>query len=472
MSSQDSVDNSGSQQPLRGSNSDANNQPIKRENKPYSPGFLDTLFGIQSATSNAKPSQTLDNLAPPAVPDNSDNSAIATESEVTPRLISSPQEGPLKPHFAHSRAELIFKPSAPTVYITPDAYKRICLYVELAPQEVGWLGTVSKRPDGNFIIDEVFLVEQEVTAVETELSVDGCAKLVVELLEGGEPGLERANKLQFWGHSHVRMGTTPSGTDEQTMRRFADEGHEFYVRGIFNKLGRGTFDVYYFNKGYRILDVPWAVMDPRTGQIVLEKSSYSSSSDSWLKTWRDLLGNGDQRTDAPPLTVSSPVHEVLVIDDALRSEVTADYNAKVKERRPKLFRWLTSLNKDQAEASAQQPETANGSLVSEIKPASLTWKEATGDRDIAIPKSAKTGDGGFCSWLASLFQTPPILNSDLKQQESDVSQVGRKANSAAEHTKYGATHGTINDTSVETPDSSIQSKPNSPLKSDRGDLPS
>lgn len=280
-------------------------------------------------------------------------------------------EGPFKPHYANTRAELIFDPPAPTVYMTPDAYKRMCLYVELAPKEVGWLGTVSKRPNGDFLIEEVFLVEQEVTSVETELSVEGTEKLVLELLEDGDPGLEKSNKLHFWGHSHVRMGTSPSGTDESTMQRFAREGHEYYLRGIFNKLGRGCFDVYYYQLGYRLLDVPWAVMDPATGKVILdrttsnrrwwqggrsdERPSYGYSQGGYSSTWKErqeeqarqqdersglaefLKKDGAEKPAAekPAAAVPAPApkkDDPLEISAELRAEVTAEYKAKVKER--------------------------------------------------------------------------------------------------------------------------------------------
>ena len=380
-------------------------------------------------------------------------------------------DGPFKPHYAHTRAELIFDPPAPTVYMTPDAYKRMCLYVELAPKEVGWLGTVSKRPNGDFLIEEVFLVEQEVTSVETELSVEGTEKLVLELLEDGDPGLEKSNKLHFWGHSHVRMGTSPSGTDESTMQRFAREGHEYYLRGIFNKLGRGCFDVYYYQLGYRLLDVPWAVMDPATGKVILdrttsnrrwwqggrsdERPSYGYSQGGYTSTWKERqeeqarqqdersgLADFLKKDDAAKPAAAAPTpaakkDDPLEISAELRAEVTAEYKAKVKERYFAPFKsWFgkkddndgdgkNGANNDKGDtaagtgdASAQNATAGPDDVGSQVVDGDLipTGKDVRpgGTPFKGQPGAYKGGAGpqpeekkGFFAWLGSLFESGP-----------------------------------------------------------------
>lgn len=393
------------------------------------------------------------------------------KEEKKPSYVFREPEGPLKPHFARPRAELIFEPEAPTVYITPDAYKRMCLYVELAPKEVGWLGTISKRPNGDFLIEEVYLVEQEVTSVETELSVQGAEKLVLELLEAGDPGLDKANKLHFWGHSHVRMGTNPSGTDESTMQRFAREGHEYYVRGIFNKLGRGCFDVYYYNIGYRILDVPWAVMDPSTGKVLLDRRTSNRSwwqggpsndrpsgynyggsygqSGGYKSTWKERqeeakkqdeqsgLSEFLKRDDAAP---QPKKFDPLEIDAELRAQVTAEYKAKVKERYFAPFKsWFgkkddedgdgkngannekgdnTAGPGDASAANATSgPDDVGGQVVDgELIPTGKDIRPG-GTPFNGQPGAYKGGAGpqteekkGFFAWLGSIFESSPTTN--------------------------------------------------------------
>jgi len=184
-------------------------------------------------------------------------------------------EGPFRQHSFNPRVEVLKGPRTPRVLITPEAYKRMLLYVEFAPKEVGWLGTVQALQSGDFLIDMVYLLEQEVTPTETELSVEGQSKLQVEFKRkyGFAKSIEMGDALKFWGHSHVRMEVFPSSTDESTMTRKGNDGVEWYIRGIFNKLGKAKFDVYRFDRNYRFLDVPWAVVNPETGAIIPTEES-------------------------------------------------------------------------------------------------------------------------------------------------------------------------------------------------------
>lgn len=177
---------------------------------------------------------------------------------------------PFKVHMFSPKVELLKR--TPKVLITPEAFKRMSLYVELGTKEVGWLGTAERTASGDFLITNTFLLDQEVTPTETELSVDGINALAMQLVEQGDAGMKALNELKFWGHSHVRMGTSPSGTDERTMERFGREGHPWYLRGIFNKRGRAEFTIYLFEEGLRINDAPWAVFDPVSGQTLTTRN--------------------------------------------------------------------------------------------------------------------------------------------------------------------------------------------------------
>lgn len=520
-------DNKSDKPVIRTSETGASGQPTGNPNEEHitsGPGFFEKLFGfsLNGSPQDSQPGQTpvkpaadkpvykpasggtsvpvVKSTTPPPLPTVQDGAAkdgAATDGaakdgdaksgdttsgaaagdkdkeEKKPSYVFREPEGPLKPHYAHPRAELIFDPEAPTVYMTPDAYKRMCLYVELAPKEVGWLGTISKRPNGDFLIEEVFLVEQEVTSVETELSVQGAEKLVLELLEAGDPGLDKANKLHFWGHSHVRMGTSPSGTDESTMQRFAREGHEFYVRGIFNKLGRGCFDVYYYNLGYRILDVPWAVMDPATGKVLLDRRATNRSwwqggpsndrpsgynyggsygpNGGYQSTWKERQEEQAKKQDEQSglseflkrdeATPKPKKFDPLEIDAELRTQVTAEYKAKVKERYFAPFKWFGGGKKDNGDESggdnnkngadnkgaytgdnATQNATSgpddvggqvtDGDLIptgKDIRPGGTPFNDKPGAyKGGASPQQEEKK--GFFAWLGSLFESSPTTN--------------------------------------------------------------
>ena len=285
----------------------------------------------------------------------------------------------LTPHYGDKEVVFFDNRRAPRVLITPNAYKRMCLYVELAEKEVGWLGTVVMTRNGDFLIDHTYLLEQEVTATETELSAEGQAKLVEDLLKKGEPGFEEVNRLRFWGHSHVRMGTSPSGTDESTMKRFYEEGLPWYVRGIFNKKGRAEFCIFLYEQGLRINDVDWFVVDPATGNTLLEyerPSLFGGKRKRWKKvpkpepkegedkeTHERIWGWRDNYALVEVEQEKKPAPAELAIDDALRAEVKAEFELKVKER--KFFSlWDTlfgSGDDDKAKKKGEAPASTDSS---------------------------------------------------------------------------------------------------------------
>jgi hypothetical protein len=237
---------------------------------------------------------------------------ISTANQNGPQgFFYSEPDSPFQPHQFSPRANLLNK--SPRVLISPEAYKHMFLYVEIANKEVGWLGTVSKLPTGDFLIDETFLLEQEVTSTETLLSTEGQNKLVIELMEKGDAGIEQTNRLRFWGHSHVRMGTSPSGTDESTMMRFAGEGMPWYVRGIFNKRGRAEFTVYFYEMGFRICDAPWAVYDPIQKKVILDGSGRSFGNvNQWeTRPWQAAVSVAA----VVPATVATPANTGSAIKD-------------------------------------------------------------------------------------------------------------------------------------------------------------
>ena len=146
-----------------------------------------------------------------------------------------------KPHYFQPRIVQYRQRPMPKIVIAREAYAKMWLYVDIASEEVGWMGTAEKTADGNFFISKVWLLKQQVTSVETEMSTEGLSELATELLSRGDEGMQDWDNLRFWGHSHVRMGTSPSGTDERTMRMLEEAQHPWFIRGILNKLGRIEF---------------------------------------------------------------------------------------------------------------------------------------------------------------------------------------------------------------------------------------
>jgi len=120
--------------------------------------------------------------------------------------------------------------AAPLVLrFTAETYARLRLYAELCPSEIGGLGEV--RPDGEgLLVTELFLLEQHVSASETELQPEALLRLLHRCLEEGRDPAA----LRLWWHSHAEHGVEWSDTDEATIRGF---GGDSLVSLVTNRAG-------------------------------------------------------------------------------------------------------------------------------------------------------------------------------------------------------------------------------------------
>lgn len=110
------------------------------------------------------------------------------------------------------------KPTAiarPGVYIHPKALEKLDLYIQGCKEEISGIGTV-RQVGRDFVIDEVFLLEQEVTGGTTDIDDDAIAKFLVEWIGRDRDPLE----LKLWWHSHCNFSTFWSSTDNSTIEKF------------------------------------------------------------------------------------------------------------------------------------------------------------------------------------------------------------------------------------------------------------
>lgn len=99
-----------------------------------------------------------------------------------------------------------------TVAITVQARRKLNAYIAQCPQEISGLGTV-EVVEGELMITDVFLLEQEVTPSETVLPALTVAYFLATAVENGiDP-----SQLRLWWHSHARHQAYFSATDLATI---------------------------------------------------------------------------------------------------------------------------------------------------------------------------------------------------------------------------------------------------------------
>lgn len=128
------------------------------------------------------------------------------------------------------------------VNFTPDTYLQMMQLVNTCTDEIGWHGTVQRVSEKKFIIDKILVFPQivsgtEVTPDETEFN-----KWMLQFFEDDED--DTIQRMRFHGHSHVNMGTTPSGTDDRYQGEMLGNIKDYYIFLITNKRAEHNIMIY------------------------------------------------------------------------------------------------------------------------------------------------------------------------------------------------------------------------------------
>jgi hypothetical protein len=177
-----------------------------------------------------------------------------------PRL---PKIEPAQP-FAARNFSTIVETHIPIIYIPSDIADQMFCLIDECETEIGWLGIV-EQSNLALTIKEIFVPKQECHAVTTRFDKEGLMEVYSEIMQRPD-GADLINQLRFWGHSHVMLETFPSLQDDEQMEDFRKNRCDYFIRGIFNKLGSARFDVFQYEKGVKILDVPWTILSETSTQ--------------------------------------------------------------------------------------------------------------------------------------------------------------------------------------------------------------
>jgi len=135
------------------------------------------------------------------------------------------------------------------VLFTPTAWIKMVTLLDMFDKEVGWYGVADRLGDeekDEYLISDIIVYPQSVTAATVEMDdPEDLARWRIEHLED-----DRFLSLRMHGHSHVRMGTSPSGVDldhqKTILEQMSDDG--FYIFMIYNKSLSKTVKIYDLKK--------------------------------------------------------------------------------------------------------------------------------------------------------------------------------------------------------------------------------
>lgn len=144
----------------------------------------------------------------------------------------------------------------PTIYITTEAYVKLRKLVDDTTTEIGWYGTVTKMPgiDSVFVIDDILVYPQVVTGATCVQDDDKVFEFELSL------STDQVNRKRFHGHSHVNMGVTPSGVDEQFYQDILTQVDDYFIVMITNKSGNYYTRFYDMQNNILYTSIPVRVM--------------------------------------------------------------------------------------------------------------------------------------------------------------------------------------------------------------------
>lgn len=164
----------------------------------------------------------------------------------------------------------------PTVYITTEAYIKMRKLVDDVATEIGWYGTVTKCPglDNVFVIEDILVYPQTVTGATCEQDDDKMFEFEMSLTT------DQVNHKRFQGHSHVNMGVTPSGVDEQFYQDLLTQVTDYFIITVTNKAKAYTTRFYDIANNILYSDVPIKIL-----------LNDGTDLDTWFETAKKQLHN-------------------------------------------------------------------------------------------------------------------------------------------------------------------------------------
>jgi len=155
--------------------------------------------------------------------------------------------------------EVLDENQVPLVVMSVGAMAKVQQYVHQCSLEIGWMGLVTRQmsPSGfpMLMLHDPYAPAQEVSGATTDLDPTGKGSFADWAISLGE----KAELIKWWGHSHVNMGVSPSGTDMTTFYEHIENDKENpFVMSIHNKKGASYVNLY-LGHGLYVKDAPMVI---------------------------------------------------------------------------------------------------------------------------------------------------------------------------------------------------------------------
>jgi len=115
------------------------------------------------------------------------------------------------------------------IIIPLESYRKIFAYVDLVNTEItGFADCEYNEEDKVFKMGEIYLLEQEASGAEVEMSEEKVSEFTLQMVNAGKTQLPRC-----WWHSHANMNVFFSGTDEEAIKDLKND--TFLLALVVNK---------------------------------------------------------------------------------------------------------------------------------------------------------------------------------------------------------------------------------------------
>lgn len=170
--------------------------------------------------------------------------------------------------------------SKATIYFLPDVYLKTMHLIKNTTTEVGWHHTVEKLSDNDYLIKDILLFPQLVTGVTVTPDAEEYAKWLMTIDD------ETFSELRGHGHSHVKMGVSPSGVDEDYRQDMITNmnGNDFYIFYIANQTNKFHYEIYDFSSNAiyenKDIDIKFLTSDRE------DLTEWKKEQDKFLQTYK------------------------------------------------------------------------------------------------------------------------------------------------------------------------------------------